>query len=229
VHDDVAGANFLSDFQNFWGLSGSNRGRGYSLGPGSGTRHSRRILFPKPLILAISPLRALFVAAAGRKGGQLLGQIGLAQQSLAHPAHPVGPRFQVSLAQRGWALRGVSVPGLVGLDQTARRTPSAQKSGQFGVVHAIVLRVNLPHKGLAGPDGAHPRILAAHQIQVVTGQQRIKLDLADPRQMGDAQCPVTLGTAMRLPGLHGPTRPTGANGYIDGLRPIGPSREPGGQ
>ena len=85
----------------------------------------------------------------GGKGGQLVGQIGLGQQALAHPAHPVAPRLQVSPAQRWGALRCVGVPGPVGLNQCRWRTQSAQKSGQFGVVHAIVLRVNLPHQGLA--------------------------------------------------------------------------------
>jgi hypothetical protein len=51
------------------------------------------------------------------------------------------------------------------------------------MVGVVLLRVDLPDEGLAGPQGAHQRVLAAHEVQVAGPQQMVEVRLAQRRQV----------------------------------------------
>ena len=68
----------------------------------------------------MSPLRAGFGALGSGKGGQLLGQIRLGQQAVAHFEHPFTPGIQLGYRQAWRGMGAVGIPGLVGLHQVGR-------------------------------------------------------------------------------------------------------------
>ena len=57
-----------------------------------------------------------------------------------------------------------------------------QKGVELVVVGQIVLRVDVPHKRLTGPEGAHQRVFAAHEVEVAGPEQVVKAVLADQGQ-----------------------------------------------
>ena len=53
---------------------------------------------------------------------------------------------------------------------------------QLGVVGVVVLRVDLPDEGRAGPERAHQRIFAAHEVEVAGPEQVVEVGLRQRRQ-----------------------------------------------
>ena len=97
----------------------------------------------------------------------------------------------MSACFRAAALRGVPLPtgrahrGGCGQGQAGQR--ERQERIELGEVCRIRLRVDLPHEGPPGPDRAHQRILAAHEVEIARPQQVVIVELAEPRQRLRAQ------------------------------------------
>ena len=72
--------------------------------------------------------------------------------------------------------------GRVGASQ-----PALQEGLELGAMRAIVLRVDVPEKGLAGPLGAHKGILAAHAVEIAGPEQAVIVVLAQIGQGLPAQ------------------------------------------
>jgi hypothetical protein len=66
--------------------------------------------------------------------------------------------------------------------QRGGRLQPVEKGTQLGVVRVVFgLRVDVPHQRRAGPQRAHQRILAAHEVHIARPQQFVVGAL---RQMG---------------------------------------------
>ena len=63
---------------------------------------------------------------------------------------------------------------MVELAQRSGRLQPVEEGLELGVVRVVLgLRVDVPDEGRAGPQGAHQRILAAHEVQIARPQQLV--------------------------------------------------------
>jgi hypothetical protein len=114
--------------------------------------------------------KALYSIVFGHEADELAGQVGLPHQPRARGADAGAPG---RLVQRRQRLGRGARPGAVKGAQPRRRLQPVQPGRQLGVVRAVVLRVDLPDQGPAGPQGAHQRVLAAHEVEVAGPQQPV--------------------------------------------------------
>ena len=54
---------------------------------------------------------------------------------------------------------------------------------ELHVMRVVVLRIDLPDQRRAGPEGAHQRVLAAHEVQVAGPEQMVEIGLVEVRQV----------------------------------------------
>ena len=132
----------------------------------------------KPSILAVlrrrsrSSWRAQVVPAPAAASRQALAQ--------RAARRPVGGRPAPASAARPFQ----AVPGARDSGRSAAAAPAAavQKGLELGAVGAVVLRVDLPDERPAGPQRAHQRVLAAHEVEVAGPQQVVEVGLASAGQ-----------------------------------------------
>ena len=67
--------------------------------------------------------------------------------------------------------------------QCGRGLQPLEKGVQLGVVCVVMLRINLPHEGLARPECTHQRVFSAHEIQVAGPEHFIEVGLGAGREV----------------------------------------------
>jgi hypothetical protein len=64
---------------------------------------------------------------------------------------------------------------------------ATEEGVELGQVHAVVLRIDVPDEGLAGPLRAHERVFAAHEVQVGAPEQVVVVALREHGQFDGTQ------------------------------------------
>ncbi len=98
----------------------------------------------------------------GRLLQELLNQRRLLQRALAGLLHADLPRLPIDYWQHACLH---AVPHAVEMAHIGRGLHPVQPSFQLGVVGMIVLRVDVPHQRLPGPQRTHQRIFPPHKVQ----------------------------------------------------------------
>ena len=75
------------------------------------------------------------------------------------------------------------VPYRVKALQRRRGLQLLQKGIELIKMRRISLRVNLPDKGFAGPNGTQQRVFTAHKIQIASPQQGVEVGLRQQWQV----------------------------------------------
>ncbi len=90
------------------------------------------------------------------------------------------PKRQVD----GWQWRvAQSIPHTVKISPCLGVGQQFQKGFQLGRVCFVILGVDLPHKGLVGPNGPNQRVLTPHKVEVTSPKQAVKVTLAKQWQV----------------------------------------------
>jgi hypothetical protein len=104
----------------------------------------------------------------------LCHQVVLGQQARTRSLHAGRPLCEQGFVGQHQGRVVQAVPGGVEVTQRFGRLQPVQKGEQLVVVCVVVLRVDLPDQRPAGPQRAHQRIFAAHQVQVAGPEHLVK-------------------------------------------------------
>ena len=192
LHDDVAGADFLSDFHgdDVPGWEAAHARRAWT---SAAAAHARRA---KPRILAFSPATKPMQPASLRSA--------CASQAVAPAPRSAPPcarasrrRAPAAAARRCRSSARTAAHGAA--SRAARRQEAVEEGVELGAVRVVVLRVDLPDERRAGPERAHQRVFAAHEVEVAAPEQAVEVGLREPRQRARRAARPRAGAGPRRP------------------------------
>ena len=178
VHDDVAGADFLSDFhsQGLWMLAARCVCGAGSLDACTAAGSADGAAEPRTARPEIR--KARYFSRFGRRSCRSRVTRSSCASRRARAACTVARHWRERSASSCGSGAGLdAVPDAMEVAQRRRRLQPVEEGLELGVMGVVVLRIDLPDEGLAGPQRAHQRILAAHEVQVAGPQQVVEVGL----------------------------------------------------